>query len=199
MYEGVDTVVLHNELAYEDVLPVGWRPLTQPPAIAEIAAQAERNVRILQVCATIEEQGPVEKAEDKSMHSADLLRLEVKMNLVLELMGQLLAAQQPRPRAVSLRFNALGAIWRSTAPPRVGDLGLLDIHLRECLAQPLTLIANVTHVSSEGVVKVAFTPPGEATADLIEKLAFRRHRRLVAGVRQPRRSPGETGITRTLG
>jgi hypothetical protein len=199
MYEGVDTVVLHNELAYEDVLPVGWRALIKPLDMAAVTALTERNVRTLQVCATIEEQGPVEKAEEKAMHSADLLRLEVKMNLVLELMGQLLAAQQPRPSPVSLRFNALGAIWRTPAPPRVGDQGLLDIYLRESLAQPLTLIANVTHVSGEGVVRVAFTPPGEATADLIEKLAFRRHRRHVAGVRQPRRSTGETGITRILG
>lgn len=199
MYEGVDTVVLHNELAYEDVLPVGWRPLVRPPDMPAVASLTERNVRTLQVCATIEEQGPVEKAEEKSMNSTDLLRLEVKMNLVLELMGQLLAAQQPRPPPTSLRFNALGAVWRSAAPPRVGDQGLLDIYLRECLAQPLTLIANVTHVSVDGNVKATFTPPGEATADLIEKLAFRRHRRHVAGVRQPRRSTGETGITRILG
>jgi Atypical PilZ domain, cyclic di-GMP receptor len=199
MYEGVDTVVLHNELAYEDVLPVGWRALSKPLDLTAVSALTERNIRILLVCATIEEQGPVEKAEDKSLHSTDLLRLEVKLNLVLELVGQLLAAQQPRPRPVSVRFNALGANWRSATPPRVGDQGLLDIYLRECLAQPLTLIANVTQVSAEGMVKVAFTPPGEATADLIEKLAFRRHRRHVAGVRQPRRSPGETGITRILG
>ena len=25
MYEGLDTVVLYEELAYEDVLPVSWR------------------------------------------------------------------------------------------------------------------------------------------------------------------------------
>ena len=199
MYEGVDTVVLHNELAYEDVLPVGWRPLAKSPDLATVTMLTERNVRTLHVCATIEEQGPVEKAEEKSLHSADLLRLEVKMNLVLELMGQLLAAQQPRPAPVPVRFNALGAVWQSATPPRNGEQGLLDIYLRECLAQPLTLIANVTQVTPEGKVRVTFTPPGEATADLIEKLAFRRHRRHVAGVRQPRRSPGETGITRILG
>lgn len=199
MYEGVDTVVLHNELAYEDVLPVGWRPLPKPLELAAVAALTERNVRTLLVCATIEEQGPVEKAEEKALHSADLQRLEVKMNLVLELMGQLLAAQQSRPAAVPIRFNALGAVWQSASPPPNGAQGLLDIHLRECLAQPLTLIANVTQVSPDGKVRVAFTPPGEATADLIEKLAFRRHRRHVAGVRQPRRTPGETGITRILG
>lgn len=199
MYEGVDTVVLHNELAYEDVLPVGWRPLAKPLDLATVTALTERNVRTLQVYATIEEQGPVEKAEDKSLHSADLLRLEVKMNLVLELMGQLLSAQKVRPPATPLKFNALGAVWRTQAPPKQGEQGLLDIYLRDCLAQPLTLIASVTQVANDGQVKVAFAPPGEATADLIEKLAFRRHRRHVAGVRQPRRSPGETGITRILG
>jgi hypothetical protein len=199
MYEGVDTVVLHNELAYEDVLPVGWRALAKPLTLAEVTALTERNVRTLHVCATIEEQGPVEKAEEKSMHSTDLLRLEVKMNLVLELMGQILAAQQPRPAPTTVRFNALGAVWQAANPPRNGEQGLLDIWLRDCLAQPLTLIANVTQVTPDGRVKATFTPPGEATADLIEKLAFRRHRRHVAGVRQPRRSPGETGITRILG
>ena len=46
--------------------------------------------------------------------------------------------------------------------------------------------------------EASFVPPGEATADLLEKLAFRRHRRQVAGVRQPRRTGSESGITRIL-
>jgi hypothetical protein len=196
MYEGVDTVVLQNELAYEDVLAVGWRPLVRAPDLAAVTSMADSNVRVLQVCAAIEEQGSVEKKDEKSPHSADLMRLEVKMNLLLDLMGQLLAAAKPRPPATTIRFNALGAVWKTTAPRRVGEQGLLDIYLRDSLPQPLTLIANVTHTAADGQVKVAFSPPGEATADLIEKLAFRRHRRQVAGVRQPRRSPSETGITR---
>ena len=81
----------------------------------------------------------------------------------------------------------------------MGEQGLLDIYLRDSLPQPLTLIANITHVSADGQVQATFSPPGEAAADLIEKLAFRRHRRQVAGVRQPRRSGSETGITRILG
>ena len=37
MYEGLDTVILYEELAYEDVLPVAWRALPEPfdPAIAD--------------------------------------------------------------------------------------------------------------------------------------------------------------------
>jgi hypothetical protein len=199
MFEGVDTVVLQNELAYQDLLPVTWRLLSKPLELPAIASIADRNVRMLQACAAIEEQGALEKKDEKSPHSADLMRLEVKMNLLLDVVGQLLAASQPRPAATIIRFNALGAVWRSPAPPRQGEQGLLEIYLRDSLPQPLTLIANVTHVSADGQVKVAFSPPGEAAADLIEKLAFRRHRRQVAGVRQPRRSGSETGITRVRG
>ncbi|MEO6078230.1 MAG: PilZ domain-containing protein [Steroidobacteraceae bacterium] len=195
MYEGVDTVVLQNELAYQDMLPVGWRPLHTALDLAAVTSLADNNVRILQVCAAIEEQGAVEKKDDKSLHSADLMRLEVKMNLLLDLVGQLLAAAQPRPPATVIRFNALGGVWKSLTPLRVGERGLLDIYLRDSLPRPITLVANITQVA-DGQVRASFAPPGEAAADLIEKLAFRRHRRQVAGVRQPRRSGSETGITR---
>lgn len=188
MYEGVDTIILHDELAYQDVLPVAWKPLLEPLDSIAIASLTDRNVKTLQVCAAIEEHGPVDKQDKNSPHAADLERIEVKMNLVLDLLGQILAASSPRPRPTSIRFNALGAVWRVSEPaPQPGTQGILEIYLRDCLAQPLSLVARVVSVS-DGLAKATVVPPGEATADLIEKLAFRRHRRQVAGVRQPRRA-----------
>ena len=189
MYEGVDTIVLHDELAYEDVLPVSWKPLLEPLDGIALASLTDRNVKLLQVCAAIEEHGPIEKQDKESPHAADLLRLEVKMNLLLDLVGQILVSSQPRPKPVSVRFNALGALWKSLgAAPVMGTQGLLEIYLRDCLATPLTLVARISSVTPDGQVKARFIPPGEHIAGLIEKLAFRRHRRQVAGVRQPRRA-----------
>lgn len=196
MYEGVDTIILQDELAIQDVLPVAWRRLAQPLDELALAALTYRNQKTLQVALAIEEQGGTEKTDEKSPHAADLQRLEVKVNLMVDLLGQLLAASQRRPSPVAIRFNALGADFRSNDVPQVGESGLLDIYLRDCLAQPVCLLGRIARVSAEGRVRVAFVPPGEATADLLEKLAFRRHRRHVAGVRQPRRSGSETGITR---
>jgi len=197
MYEGVDTVILNNELAYQDLLPVSFKPLARPMEMAAIAALTDRNVRMLTVCAVLEEQGAIDK-KDESANAADVMRLEVKVNLLLDLVGQLLAAQMPRPLPSLVRFNAIGVLWKSANPPRVGQQGLMEIWLRDSLPQPLALIANVTNVAPDGHVKASFVPPGEATADLLEKLAFRRHRRQVAGVRQPRRTGSESGITRIL-
>lgn len=198
MYEGVDTVILNNELAYEDLLPVAFKPLAKPLDLATVTALTDRNLRMLQVCAILEEHGAVEKKDESSPHAADILRLEVKVNLLLDLVGQLMAAQLPRPAPTVVRFNAQGALWKASEPPRVGQHGMLEIWLRDSLPRPLALPANVTQVSAEGQVKATFVPPGEATSDLLEKLAFRRHRRQVAGVRQPRRSGSESVITRIL-
>src|SRR5487761_1829194 len=153
MFDGADTVVLYEELAFQDVLPVLWRAAP----------------------------GPLDA------DAADLMRLERKMNLLLVLVGQILATNRPRPAAASVRFNALGAVWRSTPPlPEAGAQGVLEVHLHDCLAQPLRLPGRVTNVTPDGNVKARFLPLGEAVADLIEKMAFRRHRRQIAGTRTVR-------------
>ncbi|HKT72883.1 MAG TPA: PilZ domain-containing protein [Steroidobacteraceae bacterium] len=187
MFDGADTVVLYEELAFQDVLPVVWRT-TPTAADRDVAASfMERNVRLLHALDAMDEHGPVEKAED-SAYAAEIARLDMKINLLLDLVGQILVSNRPRPDPTPVRFNALGAMWRGSHPlPEAGAQGIAEIYLRDCLAEPLRLPGRVTSVTPDGHVKVKFMPLGEAVADLIEKLAFRRHRRQVAGTR-PRRT-----------
>jgi hypothetical protein len=187
MFDGADTVILYEELAYQDVLPVVWRNLPTPVDNAIIANYTERNLRVLQACAAMEEH-VAEKPDENSPHAADILRLDFKINLLLDLVGQILVANRPRATAVPIRFNALGAQWRGASPlPDAGANGVAEIYLRDCVAEPLRLIGRVTNVTPDGQIKARFTPPGEIIADLLEKLAFRRHRRKVAESRQVRR------------
>jgi hypothetical protein len=190
MYDGSDTVILFEELAYHDVLPVVWRPLPDDIDPNVAASYTAANVRVLQATTALQEQGQMEKADENSPHAADFLRIELKINLLLDVVGRILAANQPRPPATAIRFNALGATWQGAAPlPRPGAQGAVEIYLRECVVEPLRLIGRVGSVSPTAEIKVRFLPPGEAVADLLEKLAFRRHRRQVAGTRHPRPTP----------
>ncbi|MBS0580721.1 MAG: PilZ domain-containing protein [Proteobacteria bacterium] len=189
MFDGANTVVLFEELAFQDVLPVTWHPLPAPVDAETASVLAERNVRLLQAREAMDQLGPVESTDEDSPHAAALIRLELKVNLVLDLVGQILASNHPRPAAVPIRFNSLGATWRSpgTPLPEAGGVGLVEIYLHECLAEPLKLAARIASVTPDGHIKARFAPVGETVADLLEKLAFRRHRRLVAGSRQPTR------------
>ncbi|MEJ0007521.1 MAG: PilZ domain-containing protein [Steroidobacteraceae bacterium] len=185
MFDGSDTVVLYNELAYEEVLPVTWTPLAGTLDAAVAAGFTERNVRLLQALAAVEDHGVSDKPDESA---PDLTRLDFKINLLLDLVGQLLVANRPRPAPVAIRFNAQGAVWQAPAPlPQAGSQGVAEIHLRDFLAQPLRLVGTLTAVSSEGEVKARFAPVGDSLADLLERLIFRHHRRQVAGFRQPRR------------
>jgi hypothetical protein len=151
---------------------------------------AERNLKLLQACAALEEHGQPEKKNDESQYHADIVRLDMKVNLLLDLVSQLLIANQPRPEAMSLRFNTLGAVWQhhGNGLPVADSIGVLEVYLRECIVEPLRMTGQVVSVSADGRVKVKFDPPGEGVEDLIEKLAFRRHRRQIAGARNPKRT-----------
>lgn len=187
MYEGVDTVVLYEELAYQDIVPLAWKPLTAAMTLEQQGVISDRNLRLLQACTALEEHGQVEKPDENSPHSADIMRLDMKMNLLLDLVGRILVANQPRPKATHVRFNALGAVFKlPELRLQLGDEGVVEIQLKDFLVEPLRLIGRVANISPEGQIKVKFIHPGEAIANLIEKLAFRRHRRQVADQRQPK-------------
>jgi Atypical PilZ domain, cyclic di-GMP receptor len=184
MFDGRDTTVIFEKLGYEDLLPVRWSP--QPAAPSDVQAQslAERNLRVLQACDALEEKGGLEKADDESPHSADIMRLDFKLNLLLELAGQLLAQSQPRVEIAQIRFNAMGATWKTGETLTGGSHGILEITLRDVIVQPLHLPAEVVAGADAGFARVRFLALGETVADHIEKLVFRRHRRKIAGARQ---------------
>lgn len=186
MSDTADTIVLYEELAFQDVLPVRWHGEALEPG-AE-SGLAERNLQVLQAWDALEDHGSVEKPDENAPLAADIQRLDRKISLLLGLVGQLLAMNRPRPAPVPLRFNARGALWRASGPPPpTGANGVLEIYLHECVAQPLRLAAHVTAVTTNGEVKVRFAPLDEALEGVIAKIAFRRHRRQIAGRHNPNR------------
>ncbi len=186
MYDGTDTVILYDELAYEDVLPVSWVPTLAPLDANAAARYDEPNQRLLQACAALEEQPsvPRDKLDDGSPLGAELARLDFKLTLLLDLVVHIASRDLRRPDPVPVRFNAIGATFAAGAvAAEPGASGVVHIFLRNTLPQPLSLPARVVAADAKQV-KLRFMPLSEAVADLIEKLAFRRHRRHVAGSRK---------------
>jgi atypical PilZ domain-containing cyclic di-GMP receptor len=185
MYEGADTVVLYDQLAYHDVLPVQWLALPSPPDRFELIGIEEANVLLLQACVSVEEHPARDQNEDLGPLAHEIARLDFKLNLVMQLLSKLVTRDK-MPPATNIDFNGLGASWLCVGkPPSVGEHGLLRVQLRSSLPQPLELPAEVVAVDSS-TAKVKFPALSEALVELIQRLAFLRHRRQVADARKAR-------------
>jgi hypothetical protein len=192
MNEGVDTVVLYNELAYHDVLPVAWQPRDKPLSRFELANLEESNLLLLQASAAIEEHPIRDQGEDPGPLAGEIARLDLKLNLVLQLLARLVLKDR-LPVPTMIQFNAHGASWTAIGPgPEVDAPGLLRIHLHASLPQSLDLPSVITQLEGSQV-RARFQQLPEPVAELIQRLAFLRHRRDVADARKARESSSATG------
>jgi hypothetical protein len=185
MYEGVDTVVLQDELAFHDELPVEWEPAAAPLNHAAVVSLEEANITLLQACVAVEEQPAGDKREELMPLAHELARLDHKLNLVLQLLGRLMPAGA-NASVAALRFNALGVSWQGGATlPTPGAQGILRIRLRSALPEQLQFPLQITAISGTEIT-ARHLHLSERSAELIQRFCFLKHRKEVAGARKNR-------------
>lgn len=173
---------LFNEgLVYQANLALAWRPYVagQDPNAEALNLANEQTLRLL---AAVEEFYP--EAGDEHAQNHELARLESKLNLLLELVGELLTAQRPLPPARAVRLNAHAVEWREAGDgrPKPGTPVLLEVYLSSEMSRPLRLMAQTVAADPAAPEAVLATVEhlSEPVVDLLEKCIFRRHRRAIA-------------------
>jgi hypothetical protein len=169
-------------ISYRDSLPLRWLPLEAVPVGAESERLADTNARLLMAVALLEEH--VQPADEPSQAELELQRIHLKLNLLLELFGNFINLQTPRPAVVALRLSWQGASWASAEPPPLGTVGLLELHLCAALPQPLRWPARIIAVGA-GEVSAEFEAVPDFCQAALERHVFQRHRRAIKETRQP--------------
>ena len=142
------------------------------------AQQASRdfaNLTLLNGLAALDKPGGDLHAD--SPDSPQLQRLEAKIDLGLQMLGQLLNANSPLPAQQDILFSAQAIAWRSTTPPPAAELQL-QLFIDSRIPQPLQLKARLD--GQQGDYWVArFVDVPEALQDGLDRAVFRWHRRQV--------------------
>lgn len=180
---------LGEGIIYEDQLPLSWRELPADPEPARLARWNLANEQVLHLVAALEEHHH-EPADEHSPQAHELARLDFKINLVLELVGELLTRQLSLPAEREVKLSAQAIQW---AEPEAGHPGpgawvLITLYVHPQLPKPLTLLGEVRAAAPSGRVVAELRGVSEAVRDLLEKLIFRHHRRSIAHMRPARES-----------
>jgi hypothetical protein len=182
---------LGDGLIFEDYLPLAWTPGALPQALVLARLNAD-NQQLLGAEASLDEVRVHEALKDESpalLH--ELQRLEFKLNVLLRLTAELAKRTADMPPSRPVKLWSGGLEWGGADAPPVGMTGVLDLYINSTLPQPLKLPATVigSRIDAETTTsQLQFVGLSEPVVDLIEKLIFRHHRRLVAGSRLPANS-----------
>jgi Atypical PilZ domain, cyclic di-GMP receptor len=178
---------LGDGLIFEELLPLAWTPgpLVEGLALARMNAD---NHQLLGAEASLDEVRVHEALKDESpalLH--ELQRLEFKLNVLLRLTAELAVRNSALPPARRTRLSASGIEWVGADAPPVGETGILCAYINPALPQPLKISCTVQSdrnaEDGERVAQLRFSGLSDSVVDLLEKLIFRHHRRLVAGAR----------------
>jgi hypothetical protein len=165
-------------------LPFSWLP-AELGDMNELDHANHETARSLQALAVFEEM-PRASASDAGHHaSPELVSLQVKVDVLLSLVGRLIAGQAgfPPRHSVVLRGQSIEWAGPDQAKAKPGDSGYAVIYPNTSL--PLTLripsrIVGSVERSGTRWLQTRFEHLSPAVAASLEKMVFRRHRRQVA-------------------
>ncbi|MFN2350035.1 MAG: PilZ domain-containing protein [Thioalkalivibrio sp.] len=173
---------LEEGLVCEDHLPLSWVAVDALPSKPQLTALNLSNEALVRACEGLEETHRPTEESPELAH--ELARLDAKMNLVLELLGDWLLAQGKHPVACDVRFNASGIEWSSLEGPEPQTLAKLSVYVCAALPKPMVIYGQVVsrEAAADGVMRtvVRFEGVSDSLRDGLERLIFRRHRREVA-------------------
>lgn len=177
---------LGDGLIFEESLPVGWTPgpLAEGLVLARLNTD---NHQLLGAESSLDEVRVHEALKDESpalLH--ELQRLEYKVNILLRLTAELALRSSGLPPAERVRMSSHAVEWIGEHALPTGDTGLLSIYINPALPQALRIpcaVAGQRIIEDSRATQLRFVGLSDAVVDMLEKLIFRHHRRLVAGAR----------------
>ncbi|MES9962674.1 MAG: PilZ domain-containing protein [Candidatus Sedimenticola sp. 20ELBAFRAG] len=184
---------LGDGLVYESKLPLSCEIADESTLEQGVQGAASRNERLLQCLIALDERRK-ETSDEDDEHSAELLRLEAKVDMLLELVSGLVQQQDQVALPVLLRLGSEGMNWVvKDTELRAGQYVWVTLDVDARLPQALKLPSLVRDISDHKdgrLVSVGFIDQGERFSDLLQKFIFRHHRRQVAKMKATRQ-PGQ--------
>ncbi|WP_216641086.1 PilZ domain-containing protein [Solemya velesiana gill symbiont] len=177
---------LGDGLVFETKLPLKCEVASEQSVVEGMPRAAARNERLLQCLIALDEHRK-EVSEEDDDRVAELLRLEAKLDMLLELVSGLVQQKEDVEVPSGLRLGAMGMSWSGgEADLQVGQHAWISLAIDPRLPQSLKLPVLIKEIADheEGRwITASFLEQGERFTDLLQKVIFRHHRRQVAQLR----------------
>ena len=178
-----------SSLIFTGQLPLAWRELPSMPDETELRLIEQSNLATLHTLFALDiHVGDYSDDPGSLANASELKRLDFKVGLLLELVGQLLASQKaiPLERPLALTVNDLEWDSGTDASPAPGALLQLDLYCNLIYPHPLVLhaeVADITATDNQCRIKATLCQSSVPLQEALERYIFLQHRRFIANRR----------------
>jgi hypothetical protein len=179
---GSDADDLAGVLSFTDNVSVGWTTVPEAPSDEQLAKVNESNEAFLRAVAVLSTAG-LEMPEEESSASSEIARLDLKVNMLLDLVSQLIYAQLDIPERTQVTVGAQSLSWRGSTLPDPGAIVFMQVYIEHGTPKPLCFYGEVISTAADhaaGQATVNYQGLSQAARGWLEKLIFRHHRREIA-------------------
>jgi len=170
-------------LAYTDNISIAWREVGHELDGHHLAMVNASNEAFLRDVNVIGDSSiPRDPSEGVGAIAQEITRLDLKLNLVLELVSTLIYHELDIPETCPVRVAADAVSWRGDVPGP-GTTVFLQLYIQRGLPKPLCCYGRVVSTPEEhatGLARVRFVGLTGTARSWLEKLIFRHHRREIA-------------------
>jgi len=180
----------NSGLSFRDNISLAWKTVDYEPDAQHLALVSESNEAFLKAVAAIGEPG-IDVGEDAPGIWQEMARLDLKLNLLLNLVSQLVYSQLDVPEVTEVTVSGQGISWADQAAPAAGSIVFLELYIQRGTPKPLCFYGKVVsddNDTAKGLARVNYLGLSDATQGWLEKLIFRHHRRQVAFEKSSRTS-----------
>jgi len=168
-------------VVYAGSLPLQVTLMSSAPLEHELLRANESNELLLRSVSALEEK--VDTDDDDEI-AQELRRQDMKLNLILDLIGALLLQQQVIPEPRELQLSAAGLRTAVAPLPAPAQHCRLQLYIEPAIPKPLTLFGQCHASSQAGVTDITFSGLSQTVTDHLDKFIFRHHRRRIAQARK---------------
>lgn len=169
-------------LAFTDNISITWKAIDYQPDSSHLALVNESNESFLRAVSAISEFSK-EVTEDSQGLAQEVARLDLKLNLLLDLVSQLIYKQLDIPEMSQVTISSSEIEWEGKSIPEPGQTVFLQVYIQRGTPKPLCFYGEVVSTSddySAGRAKVRYVGLLGSAQTWLDKLIFRHHRREVA-------------------
>lgn len=169
-------------LSFTDNISVSWSGVESPPDAAQLTKVNESNETFLRAVSALGSLSS-DASEEEAAVSQEIARLDLKVNMLLDLVSQLIYAQLDIPPRTQVTISSDALQWCTSEPPATGACVFMEVYIQHGTPKPLCFYGEIISSAEEhasGIARTNYFGLSSAAKGWLDKLIFRHHRREVA-------------------